>query len=212
MDLSALRRRGVDDHRIAVDLPVAWLGELLGETDARVRQPGHVELRLSVQPDGVVIARGALVAVFEVPCGRCLEPAIVDAGARIFATFVRSDPTEGAPLTRDPDVDEGDEGVALSADDLDVWIYDGEHLDLAAVVGEQVKIGYPMRALCSHGEACRGLCPSCGAALNDQPPGYRCTACSGELTGPAVGSADPAEAPVREGPLADALKKLRLPD
>ncbi len=53
---------------------------------------------------------------------------------------------------------------------------------------EQVLLAYPMRALCSRGEACLGLCMRCGANLNDAAQGLetvpeRCPACGMRLDG-----------------------------
>jgi hypothetical protein len=63
-----------------------------------------------------------------------------------------------------------------------------------------------MRALCPRGDACRGLCTGCGAALNEQPAAERCGACGLEL--PKGGEASP---PV-ESALARALKGVKVPE
>jgi hypothetical protein len=78
------------------------------------------------------------------------------------------------------------------------------------MIVETVKVAYPMRALCSRGEACRGLCSNCGADLNEQPVSARCGACGHELA-PVEGTPVSASAPA-EGPLAAALRKLQLPE
>src|SRR5688572_30279279 len=88
VDVAALRRRGVDRHHVAVDLPVAWLASILEGTDAEPRDPGHVELDLQLPVDGPVIVAGSLRAGFDVPCGRCLDPARVCADTRVSATYV----------------------------------------------------------------------------------------------------------------------------
>jgi uncharacterized protein len=203
--VGALRRRGVDRHRIDCDLPAAWLGHVLADTDAEVGDAGHVGLDVLLQSDGTIMARGRLKFGFCVPCGRCLEPAEVDGTTQILATFVRSGQAQPVEVVED------EEGVGLAQEDLDVWIYDGQTLPLEQVVGESIKLAYPMRALCSRLESCRGLCSNCGAPLNEQALGRRCEACGGELEGIALGDL-PEATDALDGPLAEALRKLDLPD
>jgi uncharacterized protein len=59
-----------------------------------------------------------------------------------------------------------DEEVGLEEEDLEVvFVADGE-LDLAELAAEQILLGLPMRWVCN--EACRGLCPQCGANRNQE--------------------------------------------
>ena len=44
--------------------------------------------------------------------------------------------------------------------------FTGEELDLCEAVQEQVIMALPVRPLCR--EDCRGLCPVCGADLNEE--------------------------------------------
>jgi uncharacterized metal-binding protein YceD (DUF177 family) len=205
VDVAMLRRRGVDRHHVEVDLSEAWLASVLAGTDAEPRDPGHVELDLQLPVDGPVIVSGTLRAGFEVPCGRCLDPAHVSADGPVSATYVP------ATAVSVPSEDTSDEdGLGLSEDDLDTWTYADTTVDLSLMVAEAVKVAYPMRALCRRAEACRGLCSNCGAALNDQPVAPACAAC-GHVLGPGEGTADPASKPA-DGPLASALRKLQLPE
>jgi uncharacterized protein len=57
---------------------------------------------------------------------------------------------------------EGEREVA--AEDLGVAFYEGNVIDLAHLVREQLYLAMPMKALC-HPD-CAGLCPQCGANLN----------------------------------------------
>jgi uncharacterized protein len=58
-------------------------------------------------------------------------------------------------------------------DDLEFAVYDGDEIDLAPLVQEQVLLALPTRPLCR--EDCRGLCPQCGLNLNE----HQCN-CHGE--------------------------------
>lgn len=215
VDVSAMRRRGESHGRVQADLPAEWLALALADTDAEVRQAGSVTFDLSLPSDGPVIASGSLEVSFIVPCGRCLEDAQVDGSSRIEALFVLG----GAAAARER---EDEEGLALDEDALDTWPYDGSSLDLAQVVIEYVKVAYPMRALCGRGEDCEGLCSGCGNNFNETPPrraGKRafCVKCDQEFFGavgepPAEGSADDEGDPPKTNALADALRKLQLPD
>ncbi|HFE47042.1 MAG TPA: DUF177 domain-containing protein, partial [Nannocystis exedens] len=83
-----------------------------------------------------------------------------------------------------------DEDIEVDLDAPDTLVYSGHTLDLRDIITEQVVMAYPMRILCSLGEACRGLCHSCGRDLNkrkssDGSPA--CAACSeaGDAKAPA---------------------------
>jgi len=51
------------------------------------------------------------------------------------------------------------------SDDLEFSIYEGEEVDLTPLIREQVLLALTDRPLCR--EDCRGLCPKCGANLNE---------------------------------------------
>ncbi|MFN8627633.1 MAG: DUF177 domain-containing protein [Candidatus Binatia bacterium] len=66
--------------------------------------------------------------------------------------------------------------VELNEEDLDLSFYEGDIVDLSPLVREQILLALPTRPLCR--EACRGLCPQCGANLNLQP--CQCVAAAGD--------------------------------
>jgi uncharacterized protein len=72
---------------------------------------------------------------------------------------------------------------ALKANDLEFSFYQGDEIDLAPLIREQVLLALAGRPLCR--EECRGLCPQCGANLNE----YDC--------GCVVGGLDPRLAVLR---------------
>ena len=215
VDIATLRRRGVDHTEVATDLPPTWLSHVLSDTDAEVVEAGRVSLALHIQPDGIVVAQGRLDIAFTVPCGRCLDPAAVVDVAEIVATYVaagseRDPAVQRAALARQLGADEDDED-GLSEEDLDTWVYEGTHLPLSPVVAEHVRLAYPMRALCTRGEQCRGMCGSCGADLNAAQTATACPQCGNPVS---VGGVEPPRGAdetsrTRPGPLADALRQLR---
>ena len=52
---------------------------------------------------------------------------------------------------------------------MDFSTYDGDRIDLDEIVREQILLALPTRQLCA--EDCKGLCPSCGANLNEKACG-----------------------------------------
>jgi uncharacterized protein len=58
-----------------------------------------------------------------------------------------------------------DEDVELAEEDLISAAYEGYEIDFTAEIAEQILLAIPFKPLCK--EDCRGLCPSCGAELNE---------------------------------------------
>ncbi len=107
-------------------------------------------------------ASGKVETVVKVACARCLTEynADIDSSFTIFYT-------KAAGMTLD-------EEVELAEEDLISKSYEGDEIDFAPEVAEQVIMEIPLKPLCR--EDCRGLCSSCGANLND-------TACSCDRSG-----------------------------
>lgn len=93
--------------------------------------------------------------VVRVACGRCLDPVDVPVDLRITEEVLQTvDVTTGQPLR-------------IEADDPSILIDDHHELHLADLVRQYIVTGLPIRPLCREG--CRGLCPTCGQNLNDDP-------------------------------------------
>ena len=69
---------------------------------------------------------------------------------------------------------------ALEEQDLGIIFLENPLLDTRPILIEQIQLGVPMKPLCK--EDCAGLCPSCGADLNQGPCGCR------EVTDPRWGA------------------------
>ena len=63
--------------------------------------------------------------------------------------------------------DDAEMGLELATDDLDVFPYTGDIVDLEPLVREQFVLAVPFAPLCR--EDCLGLCPQCGADRNVAP-------------------------------------------
>ncbi len=107
---------------------------------------------------GNVFARGKLKGWLAAACSRCVNSVKVPVDETITVTFM--------PRHQLPAEDAGpvDEGTDITEDDLDLFPYEGEEIDLAPLLREQLVLAVPFAPLCSEG--CKGLCPVCGTDLN----------------------------------------------
>lgn len=121
---------------------------VLGE-DAHLMGQTEVDLQATRAAEKVrLVGRVNAAVAFE--CDRCLSPL----SAKVEQSF---------DLLYLPPLGAGDEHE-LHDDDLSIAFYQGQAIDVDDLVREQVELALPMGRLC--GEACRGLCPECGANLN----------------------------------------------
>lgn len=104
------------------------------------------------EPDYVF--RGRIRYGQELQCTRCLEPTLQDMDIETHYLLVTGD---GA--TADA------EELELDSDDLGVVQLEDDELDTEPLVREQIQLNVPMKPLCR--DDCAGLCPQCGANLNE---------------------------------------------
>lgn len=136
---------------VELRVPLTAVTLRLGGQDYEVRHGGAADLSVGRSLSGTHLhlrAEGDLVG----PCWRCLE----DAAVRLTV-----DSREFAAEGRDPD--------APFDDDLDSVYVEDEHADVALWVRDAFAEAVPPMVLCR--EDCAGLCPSCGANLNEGPCG-----------------------------------------
>jgi len=98
--------------------------------------------------------RGQLSTRLEISCARCLEP-VPQAVKRDFELLYR-------PLGADAGRDE----LSVSDAEAEIGYYQGDGLVLEDVLREQVLLALPLKVTCR--EDCKGLCPQCGANLNEE--------------------------------------------
>lgn len=137
----------------AEDFPV--LKALMERGECVFTLPVNVRLRL-VPMGGLVEVAGHVATQVEMACGRCLKPSSIPVASAFELAYARELPEIE---------DESDEGYELTAEDLGLVLYTGEEIDFADVVQEQVVLALPCHPLCD--KECRGLCPRCGADLNE---------------------------------------------
>lgn len=151
------------------DVTPAKLDEMLAGDRAgyRARGPARVEARLELLERRVRIQAEAR-AELSADCGRCLLPVSVDLPVEFELILV---PAEGHAGDRsaDKDANKGPVGGSFAPRDAEEETYTGKVIDLDPIVREQILLALPGYPVCT--ESCKGLCPVCGANLNDRACG-----------------------------------------
>lgn len=131
-------------------------GDLLRvPTDAEL----DLDLRLESVLDGVLVTAQVRAPVVG-ECARCLEP--VHDTITIGFTELWSYPEQADRFARTA----GDS----AADADDVYLLDGDQLDLEQAVRDAVVLALPAQPLCR--EDCAGLCAECGERIDILEPGH----------------------------------------
>jgi uncharacterized protein len=96
--------------------------------------------------------RGHLHTRMEFNCDRCLEPAAFAIDGDFDLIY--------RPAAYSPETEE----VNLKDAESEVGFYEGDGLELADVIREQVLLSLPMHRICR--DDCKGICPVCGQNRN----------------------------------------------
>ena len=118
--------------------------------------------------DTHAFASGTFKGHVMVACSRCVNPVKLAIEEKLLVTFMPI-----AELPADDDDAGGEDGAEVDAEDLDLFPFDGETVDLEPLLREQFVLAVPYAPLCA--EDCKGLCPQCGidrntASCQCQPP------------------------------------------
>jgi uncharacterized protein len=137
-----------DGQKVAIVVPSTAFS--LESSDVHLRDP--VDFRAHISRAGTSVAvKGMIAATVEVPCVRCLEPAVIIVEEPIDVVVLQASEMPG------------DEDHELVASEMDFY-YSNERLDLKTVIWDHLAVTIPIQPLCRAG--CKGLCPSCGVDLN----------------------------------------------
>ena len=128
-------------------------GQFLSSAQAtpeyRVEAPPHIRLNHFRSGQDLFFA-GSVQGTLSAQCVRCLESYTFPLD-RSFSMVLRPAPRLGRE-------------IELGQDELSASFYHGEHIDVSALVHEQVMLALPSAPVCY--EECRGLCSQCGINLN----------------------------------------------
>jgi uncharacterized protein len=150
-------------------------GEELGLTDADAPIRGTLAVGLDLRTvEQTICVTGVVEGTAVRQCVRCLKEFEDPFAFSVRAAYERE--SKAAP----PAAKRGEFGKkpapAVTAEpeetNDDIYFYQGDHLELAPMLREQVILAAPMHPLCK--EDCLGLCARCGKDLNEGP--CRCAA------------------------------------
>ena len=112
------------------------------DTKVATNAPVTVDATLEWVSEGI-LATGTVEAPWTAECRRCLTDVHGTVETK-FQELFEPQPREG-----------------------ESYLLHGDRIDLAPLAREALLLGLPLAPLCL--EACRGLCPTCGADLNTSP-------------------------------------------
>ena len=140
-------------------------GVIVAADDAfKVRGP--VELVMTVQKDDDLYQLvGRVRGEMELACARCLEPFPLPVDAPFDLRYLPLHLNMTGSGTEGESDEDDATGEEVGGDDLTTAFYRDDQIDLLQLVREQLYLVLPMKPL--HREDCRGLCPNCGANLNE---------------------------------------------
>lgn len=133
------------------DFHFAETAEEMEISSERVNFPDPIEVDLSATLSGdEIICQGEVYTTVEIECSRCLE---------IYDLPIKADLQFVAQILDSPIDMPGDD------EDFEVISKTQNILDISQRVRDAIVLAIPLKPLCS--EDCKGLCPICGANLND---------------------------------------------
>ena len=128
------------------------------DEDYRVAAPVELSMDVAKSSGDSFEVTGRVLTRLELECSRCVEPFEIP----VDTTF------ELRYLPQEVNTGEGEREIA--AEDLAAAFYRDGVIDIVDMLREQFQLALPMKPL--HDEACRGLCPECGANLNRTECGH----------------------------------------
>ena len=131
------------------------IAELVKTDECRFISPIRITGRADRIQDLIEVS-GTIETRIRLSCSRCLADFETTLSERYSLTFRWE--TSEADKTVEPAEKE------LTADEFGLIRFRGEQIDLRESIQEQIVMMLPQRPLCS--ESCKGLCPQCGADLN----------------------------------------------
>jgi uncharacterized protein len=144
-----------------VDLEVALEPIEMGGQEIRFEGPFTGEAEIWNAGDRLLV-RANLSGEATLACSRCLteftEPLDV---------FFEEEFVEGAAEDEERFADGEDDDDEEEESARTISFYTGDEIDLTDPLRENILLELPMKPLCD--EECKGLCPTCGVNLNEEP-------------------------------------------
>lgn len=140
----------IDSKGLVLDDRVALDENLLIEEEGSFLEDIDYSMHLS-RDNEKIKAKGNIHTVVSIPCARCLEPFDLKIDSPFTITLL---PVRAIELA----------GESLDQDDMEYSFYEGNSVDVAKILMEQVNLFIPIKPVCA--PSCRGLCPLCGVNFN----------------------------------------------
>ena len=158
-DLPTHRTLEVGPERVSEWLRGLPMRDALGAPEVDP-EAGRGTAKLDIYADGThVFANGTFDGELTVACSRCIGPVKIALHEPLRVTFM---PQHEMPA--EAEETDAEEGPEVGSEDLDLFPYDGEVVDLEPLLREQFVLAVPFAPLCT--ESCKGLCPQCGIDRN----------------------------------------------
>ncbi len=136
------------------------LKQLAEQGECRFTTPISITLEVIPERD-MIRVDGIVSATIQLPCSRCLNEYERELHHRFTLRFSREIPA---------DMHSGDDGeVELTAEKIGLIFFKADTIEFGDAVQEQIVLCLPYKPLCS--DSCKGMCPQCGADLNQGPCG-----------------------------------------
>ncbi|BDG06912.1 YceD family protein [Anaeromyxobacter paludicola] len=150
------------------DLTAAEVDEMLAGDKAGYRSTGPTPVKAHLDKVGRrVVLKAHAAPELTVPCGRCLQPVKARVPVDFELTLVPADEyQDDAGEEKD---EEGQVAGSFEPEAVDEETYTGKVIDLDPMVREQLLLALPGYPVCR--DDCKGLCPKCGANLNERDCG-----------------------------------------
>jgi uncharacterized protein len=132
------------------------LAEMAANGECEFTVPIKTALR-ALRIGDMVEVEGDFETTVCLPCSRCLKLFEIPLKSPFSLTYMRRE----AELGEDSQPRE----IELNAEDMGMVYFQGDKINLIETIQEQVLMEFPFRVLCKRG--CKGLCPGCGADLNE---------------------------------------------
>ncbi len=142
------------------------LRDMEGYGDVAFLRPANYELTAG-KNGGIIVVKGRIACTLTLTCSKCLEEFTLP-----VETFLD---IELAPKALMPSASE----LELTGEDLDIYYYEGDEIDLDPFVYEELMLSIPIKPVCK--EDCKGLCETCGGNRNYEE--CRCSGVSHTLLG-----------------------------
>lgn len=132
------------------------LAEMIKNKEIDFSAPIKTRLRVFRIGD-FIEAEGVFETAIRQVCGRCLKEFKTQLSSEVALTYTPENLRNREDLSRDE--------IELSPEDAGLITFSGDRINLRDGVQEQLVMALPLRPLCR--ESCKGLCPQCGANLNE---------------------------------------------